>query len=175
MIQQPSINRFPGLALVAIAIGLGGLAAKAFEGGHDLAASFETAIGGSGAARAAGTRNVANAPPIVGNEAFWLDGRRPSEVSRASFANATHRLAPGDRFELQGKAGKRVLEVVDVRALDGAFSEPVAHTDKADAKPSLLVSLRVVGSDGDLVRMIVDAESPFAGLAPLAQAAQRAL
>lgn len=155
-------TRFPTLAMVAITLGLGGLASQALSTDRDLSASFESAVGAKSKANGA-VRAADAGPPVVGNEAFWLGfSRKAAPVEPAAFAPRTTALAPGDRFELKGETGRRTLEVVEVRAFAGA-----ALGTAESAKPQLLVSLRVLDSKSDLVRLIVDADAPLAGLAPL--------
>lgn len=155
-----SRTRVPTLALTAIALGLGGLAFAALNTGPDLSASFENA---AGAKQRAAAETAAASPPIVGNEAFWLGfSRKAGPVEPAAFAPRAAALAPGDKFELSGQGGRRTLEVVEVRALAGAAAD-----GGEPRKPQLMVSLRVLGAHGELMRLIVDADGPLAGLTPL--------
>ncbi|MBL8566326.1 MAG: hypothetical protein JNM89_11480 [Hyphomicrobiaceae bacterium] len=176
MTDLPSLSRtrFPAVAFVAIALGLGSLAGEAFDGGRDLATSFEKALGSRASFDPGRQMGAEPTPPVVGNEAFWLDfTKKLAPVESAAFATGSTNLAPGDRFELSGEGGKRVLEVVEVRALEAASAAEVSGTG---GKAQLLVSLRVVGSvQASVVRMVVDAGAPLAGLRPLARSHDRVL
>ena len=171
MTDLPSLPRprFPAVAFVAIALGLGSLAGEAFDSDRDLATSFEKALGSRTSVDPGRQAGAEATPPLVGNEAFWLDfAPKSAPVEPAAFATGSTNLTPGDRFELSGEGGKRILEVVEVRALEGTSAAEVSGTG---GKPQLLVSLRVVGSvQASLVRMVVDAGAPLAGLQPLARA-----
>ncbi|MFN3869480.1 MAG: hypothetical protein ACK4MF_10480 [Hyphomicrobiaceae bacterium] len=162
-------HRVPMVAFAVITAGLTGLAAKALDGEGDLASGFTTAIveAGRGDATVAG----AAVPPQVGNEAFWLDtGRKMQELKPANYA-AQSSVAIGDRFELAGAGGKQTLEVYDVRSVDGLSS---TYGDSS-GRPQVLVSMRVVGSKTQTVRLVVDGDGPLAGLVPLGRNADRLL
>lgn len=171
MTEQPRSfrHRFPTLAFAVIAAGLTGLAAKAVDGEGDLAAGFTTAIGQTAMDTAEPARRLL--PPQVGNEAFWLDkGGKPNDVKPAHFAPPSS-VAIGDRFELSGATGKRMLEVYEVRSIDGTGMVASEYP----GKPQYLVSLRVVGSEDETVRLMIDGDGPLAGLVPLGRSADRLL
>lgn len=165
-------GRSPRAALAVIAIGLGGLAAAAFGSDRDFATGFDRAL----AVRAVYADRLAAAsnngqPPVVGSEDFWL--ARPAgdaaPIEPASFAQG---LARGDRFEFAGAGGKRVLEVLDVRAI-AAVAGTVAGSV---AKPQLLVSFRDVAGDAAAgIRLLVDADAPLVGLTPVSRRPDRTL
>lgn len=162
-------HRFPMVAIAVIAAGLTGLAVKALDGEGDLADGFTTAIVEAGRIDSATTTRAV--PPQVGNEAFWLDaGRKLKEVKPANYASQSS-VAIGDRFELSGAGGKQTLEVYDVRSVDGLSS---SYGDST-GKPQFLVSMRVVGSKTETVRLVIDGDGPLAGLVPLGRSADRLL
>ena len=170
MTEQPrSIrHRFPTLAFAVIAVGLTGLAAKALDGEGDLAKGFTTAIVDTADSARPASRAV---PPQVGNEAFWLEtGRKLQGVKPARYAPQSG-VAVGDRFELSGAVGRRTLEVFEVRSIDGMSPAPGDDT----GKQQFLVSMRVVGSTAETVRLVIDGDGPLAGLVPLGRSADRLL
>jgi hypothetical protein len=166
----------PGIALAAIALGLGGLAVATATSDRDFANGFDAALGGTPGAGRLATLNALGRPPIVGSEAFWLDtSATPAAVKPASFARgSTRNIAPGDRYEFGGDGDRRLLEVVDVRPLDTGTTR--LDTSDAAGKAQLLVSFRDVGSDtGSAIRLLIDADAPLAGLTPLPGRQHRAL
>ena len=113
------------------------------------------------------------AEPVSGSEAFWLNsGTLAVPVRTAAWTGRA--LATGDRFAFGGDRDRRILEVTDVRQLD-ATAAAAANADKASAT-MLLVTLRdTAARDATLVRLLVEADAPLAGLAPLAATPQRDL
>ena len=172
---QPA-RRSPLPALAAIALGLGGLGMTAATSDQQFVRGIEQALqtqqpGGAQLATAAATTR--SQPPVSGSEAFWLNsGTLAVPVRTAAWTGRA--LATGDRFAFGGDRDRRILEVTDVRQLD-ATAAAAANADKASAT-MLLVTLRdTAARDATLVRLLVEADAPLAGLAPLAATPQRDL
>jgi hypothetical protein len=168
--------KFPHLALIAIAIGLGGLGMAAatsdaqFARGLERALS-EAAIGGA-TQRTPYPYAMANqiAPPVSGSEAFWLDNR----ATAAPIHPATWRqraISRGDLFQFGGEREHRILEVTDVRQVP--LQADSAGAGAHDTAPLMMITLRDTGSpQAAPLRLLVDADSPVAGLVPLGRARQ---
>lgn len=165
---KQSSGHAPRAALFSIALGLGGLAAAAFTSDMNFASGLERALAEQASAEA---RRVVVAP-VVGSEAFWLTkpvGHVAKAIQPAAFVAKVSR---GDRFDFSGAGGKRVLEVVDVQEI----AADAARDGAKAGKPQLLISFKdLAGSAAPTVRMLVDADSPLTGLAPVSREADRAL
>lgn len=164
---KQSSGHAPRAALFSIALGLGGLAAAAFTSDMNFASGLERALAEQASTKA---RRVV-AAPVVGSEAFWLTkpaGHVATGIQPAAFVA---KVARGDRFDFAGAGGKRVLEVVDVQEI-----APDTRDGAKPGKPQLLISFKdIAGSSAPAVRMLVDADAPLAGLAPVSREVDRAL
>lgn len=164
-------RRSPLPALAAVALGLGGLGVTAATSNQQFARGLEQALqsGNPAATPLAAPQNRAQ-PPVSGSEAYWLNsGTLAVPVRPAAWTGRA--LAAGDRFTFGGDADRRILEVTDVRQLD-AGAAAAANAGKASAA-MLLVTLRdTAARDGALVRLLVEADAPIAGLTPLGNAPQ---
>lgn len=170
----------PVFALVVIAAGIGAMTLASLTSDQHVAAGFDRAVA-SPSARTVVTASEPQrtAPPVSGTEAFWLDtasssssSSRTMPLSRATWTGRA--ITPGDRFAFAGAAGRRILEVTEVRQLDAAQ----AATGAADhpATPMLLVTLRdTAGADAVPLRLLLDAQAPLANLTPLGDTPDRDL
>lgn len=167
-------RRLPHLALVAIAMGLGGLGMAAATSDTQFARGLERALAeapGAGTIQQIQTAMAQKGgPPVSGSEAYWLDN--PATATPLQPATWRPRaITRGDRFQFGGGREHRILEVTDVRQL-AVEAEGSALTAR-EAAPLMMVTLRDVGSpQARPLRMLVDAESPLAGLVPLEGAQQ---
>ena len=135
----------PVLAVVALA-GTAGLLAWSFVRPEaTLRHGFEAAL-----AKMPRARDAVAQGSQLDRRNLWLSR---SEEAPLGLAGPVH---PGDRIEISGHDGRRrVLEVTDVRAVDGLVQ--VDH----EAPPLLMVSCREAGSsNGPIVRFVVEAERP---------------
>lgn len=171
-------RKLPLLALIAIAIGLGGLGMAAVTSDSQFAQGLERALAeapAGGAIQRASYSPFAlaanrSAPPVSGSEAFWLD----NPATAAPIHPATWRqraISRGDRFQFGGDRGHRILEVTDVRQVP--HQEESVQAASRDAAPLMMITLRDIASPlATPLRMLVDADSPIAGLIPLERARQ---
>ena len=155
----------PGAALAAIALGLGSLGMAVATSDDHFARGLEAAIAAGGAAQASARPLAASAkPPIAGSEGFWL-GNQYASVPLQPVTFHSRAIAPGDRFQFSGVRDQRILEVTDVRQMR-AQEGTVPYNGKG--LQLLMVTLRDVSSpETSPVRMLLDADSPIAGLTPL--------
>ena len=171
-------RKLPLLALIAIAIGLGGLGIAAVTSDSQFAQGLESALaqapaGGAIQQASSPFALAANrsAPPVSGSEAFWLDN---PATTAAPIHPATWRqraISRGDRFQFGGDRGHRILEVTDVRQVPHQAESTEAAS--RDAAPLMMITLRDIASPlATPLRMLVDADSPIAGLIPLERARQ---
>lgn len=172
----PTTRRSPLPALAAIVIGLGGLGVTAATSDQQFVRGIEQALhsGRAVANELAAASAPAHAqPPVSGSEAYWLNnGTLAVPVRPAAWTGRA--LAAGDRFAFGGDHDRRILEVTDVRQLD-AGAAAAANVGKTSAT-MLLVTLRdIAARDAALVRLLVEADAPLTGLAPLDAATQRDL
>lgn len=173
---SPTARRSPVPALAAIVLGLGGLGVTAATSNQQFVRGIEQALH-SGRADAvelaAASAPGHSQPPVSGSEAYWLNnGTLAVPVRPAAWTGRA--LATGDRFAFGGDRDRRILEVTDVRQLD-AGAAAAATAGKASAT-MLLVTLRdIAARDSAPVRLLVEADAPLAGLAPLDAATQRDL
>lgn len=162
-------RRLPHAAFAIIAAGLGGLGMAAATSDAQFANGLEQAlIEGSAAGKAHQIQTAMSnrsTPPVSGSEAFWLD----NPATAAPLQPATwhpRAISRGDRFEFGGGRGHRILEVTDIRQMP-MQADGSADTAR-DAAPLMMITLRDVASpQAAPLRMLVDADSPVAGLVPL--------
>ncbi|MCB1503673.1 MAG: hypothetical protein KDJ47_01740 [Hyphomicrobiaceae bacterium] len=169
----------PLAALSVIGIGLAGLAFAVVTSGLQFTQSLEAALAAQTQPTTVdnggrGSPAIAHSTPVSGSESYWLDsGRAANSIQPATWSGRT--LAPGDRLQVAGGNTQRILEITDVRQLPAA---PAAAASPGEKTPQalLLITLRDVQSpDAVPMRLLVDADAPLAGLAPLGRSQHRNL
>lgn len=159
----------PHLAFAVIAVGISGLLMAAATSDAQFAQGLEKALAENSNTAAQPPMQTAlinkGTPPVSGTEAFWLENR----ATAAPIQPATWRprtITRGDRFQFGGGREFRILEVTDVRQLPTQLDETTANAH--DAAQLMMITLRDVASpQGTPLRMLVDADSPVAGLVPI--------
>ncbi|HRY06742.1 MAG TPA: hypothetical protein P5114_06440 [Hyphomicrobiaceae bacterium] len=169
-------GRFPHLAFAVIAVGLSGLGMAAATSQSQFAQGLEQALTTRSAFDATGQIETAastqSTAPVSGSEAFWLDTPATSApLQPVTWRTST--ITRGDRFQFGGGREHRILEVTDVRQIPMPAPIGSASTARNAPAPLMMITLRDMGSpQAALVRMLVDADSPVAGLVPLERSRQ---
>lgn len=162
-------------ALLAIGLGLTGLAMAATTSSLQFTQSLEAALADrpgvddrstlASITTAAGTVK----PPVAGSESFWLDGTQSAAPIRPA-AWTGRRLTPGDRLQISGGSEQRLLEVTDVSELPAATIAGSADASSHPVRTLLMVTLRDIQMhDAAPLRLLVNADAPLAGMTPLAR------
>jgi hypothetical protein len=115
--------------------------------------SFEAGLAAAsrpGEQLAATPRNLADSPH------FWLSKSEPNQA-----LGPAQPVRLGDRITISSREGEhKVLEVIDIRDLDGG----ITHAEAATAPRLVLVTCKTPGEDSDrVVRFIVEAGEPEPG------------